>query len=204
MADYRVVDTEKLESDLTSVADEVRTLADTTSKMSLEVMKGNIAEANEKVDSQAAIISQIKRTLQGKASSGGEEITPGFTSEKYKKWLEINGYTIVEFTLTSQAMANFNINHPLGRPANSIICFRADMDGIKQPTGVCFAVSADGKTTDQYLNRLCSYSPYFGIIITCRLGGDYRAFLENTDEYIQFRGNASETFNSGDYYLAVL
>lgn len=72
MSVYKAVDTEKLESDLTGVADEVRTLADTTSKMSLEAMKGNIAEANEKVDSQSAIIAQIKRALQGKADSGGD------------------------------------------------------------------------------------------------------------------------------------
>lgn len=79
MSVYKAVDIEKLESDLTGVADEVRTLADTDSKMSLEAMKGNIAEANEKVDSQAAIISQIKRALQGKAVGDKQEQTKEFT-----------------------------------------------------------------------------------------------------------------------------
>lgn len=67
MSDYKVVDTEKLESDLTGMADEVRTLADTDSKMSLEVMTDNVAQANSKVDSQSEIIAQIKTALQGKA-----------------------------------------------------------------------------------------------------------------------------------------
>lgn len=71
MADYKVVDTEKLESELTGMADEVRTLADTDSKMSLNAMTDNVAQANEKVDSQSEIIAQIKTALQGKAGSGG-------------------------------------------------------------------------------------------------------------------------------------
>lgn len=72
MADYKVVDAEKLDADLTGMADEVRTLADTDSKMSLEAMTDNVAQANSKVDSQSEIIAQIKRTLQGKAGSGGD------------------------------------------------------------------------------------------------------------------------------------
>lgn len=74
MSVYKVVDTEKLESDLTGMADEVRTLADTTDKMSLEAMTDNVAQANEKVDSQSEVIAQIKTALQGKAVSVSDPI----------------------------------------------------------------------------------------------------------------------------------
>ena len=143
-------------------------------------------------------------------SGGGAEITAGFTSEKYKKWLEVNGYTIVNFTLTSQATADFNINHPLGRPANSIICFRADLDSEPDKKRIGFAISLDGSTADIMTNRLVIYNNTY---MTFSFGVktenlDYRAILENTAEHIKLRyvtGGANNlVWASGDYYLAVL
>lgn len=144
------------------------------------------------------------------SSGGGTEMTAGFTSEKYKKWLEINGYTIVNFTLTSQATVDFNINHPLGRPANSIICFRADLDGSVVTDRICFAFSADGSTADVKTNRIEKFpNPYVGFVLQCRDSHtDYRAVLENTAEHIKLRyvsgGALGLVWASGDYYLAVL
>jgi hypothetical protein len=143
-------------------------------------------------------------------SGGGTEITAGFTSEKYKKWLEINGYTIVDFTLTSQATADFIINHPLGRPAKSITCFRADLDGSVVTDKICFAFSVNGDVADNLTNRLEKYSnPYVGFMLQCRDSKtNYRAILENTTEHIKFRfvsdGTLGLVWASGNYYLAVL
>ncbi|MBO5854370.1 MAG: leucine-rich repeat domain-containing protein [Bacteroidales bacterium] len=131
MADYKVVDTEKLESDLTGMADEVRTLADTDSKMSLEVMKGNIAEANEKVDSQSEIISQIKSALQGKVVSGGgkeEQVKTVEITENGSYFIEPDeGYTLsgvdVNVSVTSEfisvKLSNFDGSRALPKTADA-------------------------------------------------------------------------------------
>lgn len=193
MADYVLVDKKQLEADLKVVADSIRAKGGTTE--ALEFPQG------------------MKSAVEAIQSGGGSEMTAGFTSEKYKKWLEVNGYTIVNFTLTSTATANFNINHPLGRPAKSIICFRADLDGSVVMDKICFAVSGDGSISDTYTNRLAQFENEFApfvIGITFRKT-DYRAILQNTAEFIQFRyvnggGGSSVLLNweSGDYYMAVL
>lgn len=213
MAEYKVVDAEQLDADLTEMADEVRILTDTSDTMAIDEITSNIAQANADISIQADIIAQIKTALEGKASGGGgggTEITAGFTSEKYKKWLEINGYTIVNFTLTSQATADFIINHPLGRTAKSIICFRADLDSEPNDKRIGFAVSLDGSTADTMTNRLVIYNNTymtfaFGIRI---IPLDYRAILENTTEHIKLRyvqgGAHGLVWASGDYCLAVL
>lgn len=73
MADYRVVDIEKLETDLTEMADEVRVLVGTTEKMSMNKMTESVAQANESVEVQTDIISQIKTVLRGKVAGEKEE-----------------------------------------------------------------------------------------------------------------------------------
>lgn len=96
MSVYKVVDTEKLESDLTGMADEVRTLADTTDKMSLEAMTDNVAQANEKVDSQSEVIAQIKTALQGKTVGNKEEQEKSITVTENGRCevLPDEGYTL--------------------------------------------------------------------------------------------------------------
>lgn len=158
--------------------------------MSLETLKPKVAKLIEK------------------AQSGGK-ITAGFTSEKYKNWLAINGYTVVEFTLTSRAENNLVINHPLSRPAKSIVCFRADLDGKAVNDKVCFAISANGTTADNKNNRLSKIPyPEMFFVLTSGADNEFRGILENTADYITLRFVQNGQFNywweSGDYYLAVL
>ena len=54
---------------LTAIADEIRTLSGTTSDMSLDAMANNVGEANNEVDIQSDLISQIQTALQNKASA---------------------------------------------------------------------------------------------------------------------------------------
>lgn len=163
---------------------------------------------NESLEFPQGFVDGINAIESG---GGGTEITAGFTSEKYKKWLEINGYTIVNFTLTSQATADFIINHPLGRPAKSITCFRADLDGSVVTDKICFAISINGETADVSQNRLLNIaSPYACLFVSAihSTAGGYRAILENTAEHIKLRyvtgGTAGNIWASGNYYLAVL
>lgn len=63
MADFKVVDVEGLELELTDIADEVRILTDTTEKMTMADMADGVAEANGIIDIQSDIIANIKDTL---------------------------------------------------------------------------------------------------------------------------------------------
>lgn len=105
MADYRVVDIEKLETDLTGMADEVRVLAGTTEKMSMNKMTESVAQANESVEVQTDIISQIKTVLRGKVAGEKEE------QEKTLDIVENGSYDILpdEGKVLSSASVNVNI-----------------------------------------------------------------------------------------------
>lgn len=173
-----------------------------------EVIENIIDESGVLEDREATVTEKVEQ-LVDKASN----FTAGFTSEKYKNWLEVNGYTISKFTLTSVATENFDIYHTLKRSANSIVCFRADLDGSVVKDKICFAISADGATTDTLLNRLTMYdNVHLPYIINIKFSStNYRAILENTTDYIKFRfvtttsGSAPPlVWESGDYYLAVL
>jgi hypothetical protein len=63
MADFKVVDVEGLEVELTDIADEVRILTDTTEKMSMAAMADGVAEANGIIGIQSDIISDIKTVV---------------------------------------------------------------------------------------------------------------------------------------------
>jgi hypothetical protein len=62
-------------SKMTAIADEIRELSGTTETMGLDAMASNLGEANNEVDSQAELLSQIATALEGKAV-GSEQATP--------------------------------------------------------------------------------------------------------------------------------
>lgn len=77
MADFKVVDVEGLELELTDIADEVRILTDTTEKMNMAAMADGVAEANGIIGVQSGIISDIKTVLSDLddgISAMGEEV----------------------------------------------------------------------------------------------------------------------------------
>jgi hypothetical protein len=71
MAEYKLVNTEKLESDLTNIADKIRILNGTTDKMSIDEMATNVGVANDEVITQTDLIEQIASVLDGKAGGSG-------------------------------------------------------------------------------------------------------------------------------------
>ena len=164
--------------------------------------------------SLATLKTKVEQLIEKAQNGGGTEFTAGFTSEKYKKWLEINGYTISKFTLTTTALADFDISHTLGRKAQSIICFRTDIDCTETDRKVYFAFDLYGEAKDTLTNRLDTYvvNPLrqvaWGMPTNNEPVVDYYAVKENTNTYIKFRfvNNFDKdcTWASGDYYLAVL
>jgi hypothetical protein len=57
-------------SKMTAIADEIRTLTNTTEPMGLDAMATNIETANTATTTQESLISQIQTALIGKASGG--------------------------------------------------------------------------------------------------------------------------------------
>lgn len=65
---------------MTAIADEIRTLSGATVAMGLDAMATNIGNANSEIDSQADLLSQIITALEGKAAVGDIEL-PTLTNE---------------------------------------------------------------------------------------------------------------------------
>lgn len=62
---------------LTNLADELRTLTNTTDKMGLSKMAEHVSDANAEVDEQSAVVDELMAALQGKSVPGGSE-TPAY------------------------------------------------------------------------------------------------------------------------------
>lgn len=65
---------------MTAIADEIRTLSGTTGTMGLDAMATNVNSANTKVDSQSDLLAQIVAALEAKGANGTFE-TWTFTLE---------------------------------------------------------------------------------------------------------------------------
>ena len=57
---------------MTAIANEIRTLSGTTETMGLDSMASHVGDANTKISSQAELIAQITAALEGKAAGGIE------------------------------------------------------------------------------------------------------------------------------------
>lgn len=56
---------------MTAIANEIRTLSGTTGKMGLDAMATNVNEANAEISEQENLIGQIVAALENKAAGGG-------------------------------------------------------------------------------------------------------------------------------------
>ena len=59
---------------LTAIADEVRTLSGTSEKLGLDEMATNLGDANDEVEIQEDLIAQIATVLEGKVGGNGRSV----------------------------------------------------------------------------------------------------------------------------------
>ena len=105
---------------MTAIADEVRTLSGATDKLGLDKMASHTREANTEVSEQAEMIQQLKSILQGKAEGGTptptQEKTVEITTNGPHEVTPDDGYVLAKVT------ANVNVPIPDGYviPAGSV------------------------------------------------------------------------------------
>ena len=76
-------------SKMTALADEVRTLAGTTAKLGIDAMTTNVQSANSEVENQTTLLAQAIAALEGKTAGGGsaapvlqnKTVTPATSSQ---------------------------------------------------------------------------------------------------------------------------
>lgn len=102
---------------LTNLADELRTLTNTTDKMGLSVMAGHVSDANTEVDEQSAVVDELMAALQGKSVPGGSSGTSTYETCTVTLTSGDTGYAVMYYTLEDNepvcktifdGMSNFN------------------------------------------------------------------------------------------------
>ena len=98
-------------SSLDAIAAEVKTLADTSDKISLNEMSEKLSQANADVETQASLIEQIRATLDGKAVEGGDDL-PDWDDDSpiIASGYGYNGYTMPYWELTEKGTMKWKIN----------------------------------------------------------------------------------------------
>ena len=67
-------------SKMTAIADQIRTLQGGTGKLGMDAMAAQIGTANDTVTAQALLISRIQAALEGKAEGSGSKVASGTLS----------------------------------------------------------------------------------------------------------------------------
>ena len=83
---------------LVSIADEVRTISGVTNTLPINTMKSSLQEANNNINTESELISQIMSALQGKTNAAISEVSIKTTTKK----LSSNGTTITFEGLTQE------------------------------------------------------------------------------------------------------
>lgn len=89
-------------SKMTAIADKIRVLSGTEEAMGLDGMNSNLSEANNEVDSQANLISQIANILDGKVGGAGLPTQEKYVSITENGTVEVvpdNGHTLSSVTV---------------------------------------------------------------------------------------------------------
>lgn len=196
MADYKVVDVEKLETELTEVAEEVRILADTQEKMSINKMTENVAQANDTIEVQKDIILEIKTTLEGKANGSKEE------QEKSLDVIENGSYTLFPDEGKALSSATVNVNIPPKEEQEKTVEITKN--------GITEVIADEGKTLSKVTvetSVLAGGEPGKPYIDTSKMTSFYSLFynrvnLEIIDNIDTSNGTIFERMFSGCYVLS--
>ena len=109
---------------MTAIADEIRTLSGTTEAMGLDAMATNVGNANSEVDNQADLISQIVTALEGKAvgGPGGNIETCAVTIELHPTGGGQANYAVTRYIDGEIVLYTFNGTSPVNITFTDIVC----------------------------------------------------------------------------------
>lgn len=102
-----------INSKMTAINDEIRSLLGITGNMGLDAMATNLETANDEVDTQAALIAQIATAMGGKAQGTGG--TSGGTSGGLPSGVSALAFGTISPTSDASSV---NITHGLGTKPN--------------------------------------------------------------------------------------
>lgn len=126
-----------INSKMTAINDEIRTLLGITGIMGLDAMATNLETANDEVDTQAALIAQIATAMGGKAQGSGG--ASGGTSGGLPSG--ISALACGTVTPTSDA-ATVNITHGLDKTPNFYLFAEKDANYTSSVGTSCVVAGA--------------------------------------------------------------